>query len=515
MTEENVTKKTGKGKIVGIILALVAAVLVIVSLLPFVVPLKQVTTTFTIELGDSISTELEDYVSGFKPGFWVTKLDISEVDTFTVGTYTATVEHGFQDFTYEVSVVDTTAPTLSLLSGNVYLKEGEMYPVSYFVEESFDLGGEVSVTVSDIVMPDYKRGYVFSEKSGQYTLSFYAKDVSGNEAVYTLLVTVDTPPTITGMKEYYVVPGTTLNYLEFIEASDIVDGDVTANVYTNAENVDLSKVGEYELIYICEDSYGLSSEETVCVNVLESLDIQNLINIHEINRFDEIIVGAYNLYDIGCYEDKTMKEMLEIMYPTIVRITTTVPSYGSGFIVEITDEEIIIATNQHVVRKFETVNAFFFDGTKATATIVGTAYDYDLGFVSVKREDISQELLDKLYTVHINKGYWDTLENEADLELGVRCIYESGKVWREKTGKLVYKQGTTDLMWRSIPKVTRITAGLFHGASGSNVFDIHGNVIGVATYIITGAGRFESYCVPLDTLCEQYENIFGRKLYYY
>ena len=135
--------------------------------------------------------------------------------------------------------------------------------------------------------------------------------------------------------------------------------------------------------------------------------------------------------------------------------------------------------------------------------------------MSVKREDISQEVLDKLYTVHINKGYWDTLENEADLELGVRCIYESGKVWREKTGKLVYKQGTTDLMWRSIPKVTRITAGLFHGASGSNVFDIHGNVIGVATYIITGGGRFESYCIPLDTLCEQYEEIVGRKLYYY
>lgn len=515
MTEENITKKTNKGKIVGIVISAVGMLCVIAVILLFVVPLNQTTKKITVELGDEISTDLNDYVSGFMPGFWVTKLDVSEVNTSSVGIYTAIVKHGFQEFNYEVTVQDTTPPTITLLSGNVYLKEGETYPVSYFVEDSFDLGGEVTVTVSDVTKHNIRRGYVYSDKSGEYSFDFYAKDESGNEAVYTLVVTVDTPPTITGMKNYYVAPGTTLDYLEFIEAVDEVDGDVTVSVYTDATDVDLSTVGEYELIYICEDSYGLSSSETVNVNVLESMEIQNLINTHKINRFDEIIVGAYNLYDIGCYEDKTMKEMLEIMNPTIVRIETPIPSNGSGFILEITDDEIIIGTNQHVVKKYENLDVYFFDGTKVKGKVIDTLYDYDMGFMSVKRADISEELLDKLYTVHINKGYWDALNNEADLAMGVRCITNDGKVWKERTGRLVYKSGVTDLMWRSIPQVTRVSVSLFHGASGSNVFDIHGNMMGIATYIITGAGRYESYCIPLDVFCEKYEKVFGRKPYYY
>lgn len=511
MTKENKKKYTKK---IGIILGCLAAVIVVLGLLPFVVPLNQVTSTMNVELGDVVSTDLNDYVSGFTPGFWVTNLDVSRVDTNQVGDYTATVKHGFQQFNYKVLVRDTTAPVLTLATDNIYLKKGQMYPANYFVEEIFDLSGDVTVTVSDNIMPDFRRTYAYSENCGNYILSFFAKDASGNESVYTLSITVDTAPTISGIKEYYVVPGTTLNYLDFITAYDEVDGDVSQNVYVNAEGVDLSKVGSYELMYICEDSYGLESEEAVAVNVMEAIDIQNLINTHEIHRLEEIIVGAYNLYDIGYYNDKTMAQMLEIMEPTTIRITNT-NSYGSGFILQILEEEIIIGTCQHVVKSADTVEISFFDGTKVDGTVVEAIYDMDIAFVSVNIEDISQELLDKLYTVHINKGYWDSLNNNADLEVGVRCITDQGTVWRDRSGKLVYKSGQADMMWRDLPQVTRITASLFHGSSGSNIFDIHGNTMGVATYIIVGGGRHESYCSTLETLCVKYEEVFGKKLYYY
>ncbi|MBQ8040494.1 MAG: hypothetical protein IJ274_11615, partial [Lachnospiraceae bacterium] len=85
----------------------------------------------------------------------------------------------------------------------------------------------------------------------------------------------------------------------------------------------------------------------------------------------------------------------------------------------------------------------------------------------------------------------------------------------DRKGKLVYKSGTTDLMWRSPPQVTRVTTSLFHGASGSGMFDIHGNFMGVATYIITGAGRYENYCSTVETFCYAYEETFGRKINYY
>lgn len=511
MTEENKKKNTKK---IGLILGIVAAVIVIIGLLPFIVPLNKVTDSITVELGDELTTNLDDYVSGFAPGFWVTKLDTSCVNTDSVGEYVATVKHGFQEFTYSILVRDTTAPILTLATDNIYLEKGQMYPVNYFVEETFDLSRDVTITVSDSVTPDFRRTYAYSDDCGVYVLSFFAKDASGNESVYTLSVTVDTAPTISGMKEYYVVPGTTLNYLEFITAFDEVDGDVSENVHVNAENVDLSKVGSYELVYICEDSYGLESEESVAVNVMEAIDIQELINTHEIHRLEEIIVGAYNLYDIGYYDDKTIAQMQEIMEPTTIRITNG-NSYGSGFILQVLDEEIIIGTCQHVVKSSNTVDISFFDGTKVDGTVIEAIYDVDIAFVSVKREDVSQELLDQLYTVHINKGYWDALDNNADLEVGVRCITDQGTVWRDRSGKLMYKSGQADMMWRGLPQVTRITAGLFHGSSGSNIFDIHGNSMGIATYIITGGGRYESYCSTLQTLCDKFEEVFGRKLYYY
>ena len=511
MTENTNKKKAGK---IGIISGIVAAVLVVLGLLPFVVPLNQISGSYTVELGDEISTDVTDYVSGFAPGIWVSNLDVSGVNTHQAGEYKATVKQGFHIYEYSVLVEDTTAPVLHFCDENIYLEEGETYSADYFVEEVVDLSNNVDVFVSESNASKAKDSGVCIEKSGVYVLTFVARDASENEAVYTLSVTVDTAPTITGMKDYYVVPGTTLDYLEFIKASDTVDGDVTESVRVNAEGVDLSSIGSYELMYICEDSYGLSSEETVSVNVMESMDIQELINTHEIHRLNETIVGAYNLYDIGYYEDKTIDEMIEIMHPTTIRITNDT-GYGSGFILEISDEEIIIGTCQHVVKNQATVDISFFEGTKVLGTVVKAFWDYDVAFVSVKREDVSQELLDRLYTVHINRGYWDSLENEADLEIGVRCITDKGTVWRDRTGKLVYKASHGDMQWRSLYEAVRVSASLFSGSSGSSIFDIHGNTLGVATYVIQGGGRYESYGMTLETLCDKFEEVFGRKLYYY
>lgn len=511
--ESNKTKEINLIK-VGAICLSVIVVLTGLILLPFAVPLEKVSDSYTVELGDEISAEITDYVTGFTPGIWISNLDVTDVNTQQVGEYTATVKQGFHNHVFDVKVVDTTAPVLHFFEETFYLKENEKYNTDHFVKEAIDLSNEVSVFVSEGNLKTVKDSDICIGESGVYVLTFLARDKSGNESVYNLSVTVDTAPVIAGMKDYYVVPGTTLDYLEFITASDTVDGDMTGNVRTDASDVDLSSVGSYELLYICEDSYGLSSTEEVAVHVMEAIDIQELINHHEIHRLDEIIVGAYNLYDIGVYEGKTMEEMYEIMHPTAIRIAPSSNSYGSGFILEITDEEIIIGTCQHVVKSNQTVDVWFFDGTKVNGTVVSTVYKYDLGFVSVKRENVPKELMDQLYTVHIDKGYWDSLDNEADLEVGVRCINDKGQVWRDRKGKLVYKAGQTDLMWRSLPQVTRVSTTLFHGASGSGLFDINGNFMGVATYIISGSKRYESYCSTVETFCDAYEEVFERQIYY-
>lgn len=505
--------KKSKGKKVGIYLAIAITILAIVGLLPFLIPLSQVTDTIEVELGDTLSEELSLYVAGFEPALWVTNIDTSNVNVNEIGDYQVFVKHGFQEFTYSVLVRDTVAPVLTLKEGKIYLEKEKTYPTSYFVEDSFDISGDVFITITEKHFPDTKRSYAYSTYCGTSELTFFAMDNSGNESVYTLDVIFDTAPEITGTRNFYVVPGTTLDYLEFVEASDEIDGIITENLKVNAEGVDLSSKGNYDLTYICEDSYGLIAEKKVSVNVMDAMEIQELINTHKIHRLTEIIKGANNLYDVGYYDDKTLDEMIKIMHPTTARIVNEV-GYGSGFIIKIDDENIILGTNQHVVKKQSEVGVYLFDGSFVKGEVIGTNYGYDIAIVSAKLEEIKKETLDQLYTVHIDKGYWDSLDNKADLEIGLRCINDKGQVWRDKKGKLIYKEGVADLMWRDIPQVTRVSTELFHGASGSGLFDVHGNFMGVATYIISGAGRYESYCSTVATFCEVYEDIMQETPYY-
>ena len=77
------------------------------------------------------------------------------------------------------------------------------------------------------------------------------------------------------------------------------------------------------------------------------------------------------------------------MHPTTARITNE-SGYGSGFIVKIDDENIILGTNQHVVKQQSMVGVYLFDGSFAAGKVLGTNYGYDMAIVSIKVEDIKK-----------------------------------------------------------------------------------------------------------------------------
>ena len=328
-------------------------------------------------------------------------------------------------------------------------------------------------------------------------------------------ITGDSGPTITGMKDFYVIPGTTLNYLEFIRAYDTEDGDLTSSAYVNAENVDLSKVGSYSLTYICEDSSGLVAKEVTKVNVLDSLELQSLINTHQIDRTENIIVGAPNLYDCGYYEGKTIEEMQEIMEPSIVQLHMPGQSQGGGFIVNITEDEIILCTNHHVVGDLETMWVYFHEGSSAEGKVVYTNYEEDIAFLIVSLEEIEKDLLDTLYTVHINKGYWDNLDNTEPLMLGIRTINRDGTVWQDSSGKMLYKETEALIVARDRFVVLESEVNNFEGSSGSAVFDEKGNLIAMVYARTYGEIGTHNYNVPLPDICEAFYEAFGREIYYY
>lgn len=68
--------------------------------------------------------------------------------------------------------------------------------------------------------------------------------------------------------------------------------------------------------------------------------------------------------------------------------------YGSGTIYRITDEQLIIVTNRHVLKHFEQESyVTFFDGKDVKGEVLFLSDDYDLGFLAVEKAAFSEEEL--------------------------------------------------------------------------------------------------------------------------
>lgn len=68
--------------------------------------------------------------------------------------------------------------------------------------------------------------------------------------------------------------------------------------------------------------------------------------------------------------------------------------YGSGTIYRITDEQMIIVTNRHVLKHYEQGSyVTFFDGKDVEGEVLFLCDDYDLGFLAVEKDAFSEEEL--------------------------------------------------------------------------------------------------------------------------
>ena len=98
-----------------------------------------------------------------------------------------------------------------------------------------------------------------------------------------------------------------------------------------------------------------------------------------------------------------VSSVVQKVMPSVVSITCTVQrtdyfygttesqGAGSGFIISKDNNNLYIATNNHVVSGASSLTVGFADGKTAPAQVVGTDSDADLAVISVKSEDIAKE----------------------------------------------------------------------------------------------------------------------------
>jgi len=200
-------------------------------------------------------------------------------------------------------------------------------------------------------------------------------------------------------------------------------------------------------------------------------------------------------------EEEVIINVYERVSPAVVHITsrTIVLSFfwgplpqegtGSGFII---DKQGHIVTNYHVIEDAESIEVTLADGTRASATVVGTDPPNDLAVIKI---DVPPE---KLVPVELGDSSTLRVGQRAiaignpfglDRTLTMGVISALGRPLKTESGRVIYNVIQTD-------------AAINPGNSGGPLLDSQGRVIGVNTAIYSPSGGSVGvgFAIPVNTV---------------
>lgn len=536
---------TKKGLLIAATSLIVTIIgIVVIFLLPAFAA-TQKTNSFTTELGKPLDTSASTYITCEKWSLPFTIVDTSDVDITKVGTYPITVYHGFQKFTYENNIVDTTPPEITCSVSSITVEKGKTVNMSSLGIRTMDRSDITSCIISTIssdkmnlshesatdslLASTYKDGVSIQSESfeflygGIYEITILATDAYDNSSTYALKVNVEEPPVIEGTSSYYVAKGNEIDFSKYITTWDYLDQNYSLDdVVIDTSSLHLDTTGTYQVPITGTDNYGLSTTFIASVYVYETTALQDLINTHSISLDNNVIIGALNLYDNGYFNNETADFIQEAVRPTLVHVYNAVEDmFGSGYILDISDEFVTIATNSHVIRNDMMPEVYFSDGSMRHGAVVSYVDREDIAFIrlpintSESETSITPEYVhENLRSVHINEGYWNSLSNDAGITLCYNCIDETGATWQKSTGTMVEK--TCIRNWNQYIDIDEciISSEPVPGSSGSAIFDESGRMIAMMRGYTRYPGYIETVAIPLNIILDYYEEIFGEPVNY-
>ena len=214
-----------------------------------------------------------------------------------------------------------------------------------------------------------------------------------------------------------------------------------------------------------------------------------------------------NTTSSGSSSSQNVATVVNEVMPSVVSITSTIQSSnyygfgsqesegaGSGFIIAKTKDNLMIATNNHVVSDATSLTVGFVDDTTAKATVVGTDSSADLAVISVKLSDIKDSTASKIKVA--------TLGSSDDLKVGeeVVAIGNALGYGQSVTTGVVSAKNREVSLTDGTMNLLQTDAAINPGNSGGVLINMDGQVIGInnaklADTSVEGMG----YAIPIST----------------
>lgn len=167
---------------------------------------------------------------------------------------------------------------------------------------------------------------------------------------------------------------------------------------------------------------------------------------------------------------------------------------GSGIIIGQNNNEILIATNNHVVENASSVQIVFNDNTKAEATIKGTAPNSDLAVVAVKTSGLSEKTLSNIKIA--------TLGDSGSLKLGEMAIAIGNALGYGQSVTVGYISALNrEVTVNNVTlKLIQTDAAINPGNSGGALLNSKGEVIGInSVKYVDDSVESIGYAIPISS----------------
>lgn len=226
-----------------------------------------------------------------------------------------------------------------------------------------------------------------------------------------------------------------------------------------------------------------------------------------------------------------VSSVVESVMPSIVSITNMsvqqvqsffggtsqqeVTSAGTGIIIEQTDSELLIVTNNHVVADSNQLTVTFDDQSSVEADIKGTDSAHDLAVIAVQLDKISDDTLDKISVA--------TLGDSTKLKVGEPAIaignalgygqsVTTGVISATDRESQTTDSETGETTGSSDVKLIQTDAAINPGNSGGALVNANGEVIGINSAKLIGEDvEGIGYAIPISDVTDIITNLMNQE----